>query len=358
MRQPSIYQHRSSYNRPLLDLYLCINRTQPKSTQSSHHTSSGIMSDPPHAVPARRRSSIAYDPARDTFKELPNTIPEDAIAEADEDPAPAATTYTSSNQAPDDQGRKRRRSISGEREVKDRRDRNGTDHTDSPIPKKRKPSLSPSRRSLNSPRPSSNNVEREKFPPRVPSDLPRIPLKPREEGEVSSASRVPSAYSRRPEPEDRRRNGNYQRRSRSPRGRSPKNAYSRRSPPRQRRRSPSPIRDSPPREMIRPGGARGRGRNVLAEQQRLAAEREAKQAAQSSRGVQEVSNQFYNARPEWVKERGRDWRRNESQIKGLRSFNNWIKSCLIHKFSAEEKQEVEELGWGEEAKNPKSRSPC
>ncbi|KAK5043546.1 hypothetical protein LTR84_011406 [Exophiala bonariae] len=319
------------------------------------------MSDPPRGVPARRRSSVAYDPARDTFKELPNTIPEDAIAEVDEEPAPNTTTTTSSppnNQASGDQGRKRRRSASGEREVRDRRDRNGTSHTNSPVSKKRRPSTSPSRRALNSPRPSNNNMEREKFPPRVPADLPRIPLKPREEGEVSTASRVPSAYSRRSEPEDRRRNGNYQRRSRSPRRRSPHNAYSRRSPPRERRRSPSPIRDSPPREIIRPGGARGRGRNVLAEQQRLAAEREAKQAALSnSRGVQEVSNQFYNARPEWVKERGRDWRRNESKIKGLRSFNNWIKSTLIHKFSAEEKKEVEELGWGEEAKEPEEQKP-
>lgn len=112
--------------------------------------------------------------------------------------------------------------------------------------------------------------------------------------------------------------------------------------------------------MIRPGGVRGRGRNVLAEQQRLAAEREQKSAAlhaQTKRGIQEVSNQFYNARPEWVKERGRDWRRNESQIKGLRSFNNWIKSCLIQKFSPEEKQEVEELGWGEEAKEPEAQKP-
>ena len=73
--------------------------------------------------------------------------------------------------------------------------------------------------------------------------------------------------------------------------------------------------------------------------------------------MQEVSNQWYNARPEWVKERGRDWRKNESQIKGLRSFNNWIKSCLIHKFSPEEKEEEEELGWGEEAKEPKEQNP-
>ena len=318
------------------------------------------MPEPPRAAPARRRSSVAYDPARDTFKELPNTVPEDAIAEADEEPAPPSTVVTSSpanDRVPTDQTRKRRRSASRDREGKDRSDGKSPAHTKSPISKKPKSSVSPSRRERPSPRPSSNGVPLEKFPPRVPSDLPRIPLKPREEGEVSTARRVPPAYSRRPEPDDRRRNGDFRRRSRSPRRRSPNHYHSRRSPPRERPRSPSPIRDSPPRETIRPGGARGRGRNVLAEQQRLAAEREAKQAAQANRGVQEVSNQFYNARPEWVKERGRDWRRNESQIKGLRSFNNWVKSCLIHKFSAEEKQEVEELGWGEEAKEPEEQKP-
>jgi mRNA (guanine-N7-)-methyltransferase len=73
--------------------------------------------------------------------------------------------------------------------------------------------------------------------------------------------------------------------------------------------------------------------------------------------VQEASNQFYNARPEWVKEKGRDWRKTESQIKGLRSFNNWIKSNMIQKFSPEEKAEPEELGWGEEAKAPEEQQP-
>lgn len=39
--------------------------------------------------------------------------------------------------------------------------------------------------------------------------------------------------------------------------------------------------------------------------------------------------QHYNAVPE----RGREWRKTDSKIKGLRSFNNWIKSCIIQKFS-------------------------
>jgi mRNA (guanine-N7-)-methyltransferase len=93
----------------------------------------------------------------------------------------------------------------------------------------------------------------------------------------------------------------------------------------------------------------------------LAAEREQRLAAQRgepvNKSVQAASNQWYNQVPEYVKERGREWRKNESQIKGLRSFNNWIKSALIHKFSPEEKAEEEELGWGEEAKAPVEQSP-
>ena len=58
-----------------------------------------------------------------------------------------------------------------------------------------------------------------------------------------------------------------------------------------------------------------------------------------------------------MKERGRDWRRNESKIKGLRNFNNWIKSTMIQKFSPEEMPQQEELGWGEEPKEPEARKP-
>jgi mRNA (guanine-N7-)-methyltransferase len=37
-----------------------------------------------------------------------------------------------------------------------------------------------------------------------------------------------------------------------------------------------------------------------------------------------------------VPERGREWRKTDSRIKGLRSFNNWIKSTIIQKFSPNE----------------------
>lgn len=50
------------------------------------------------------------------------------------------------------------------------------------------------------------------------------------------------------------------------------------------------------------------------------------------RGVHEVVTQHYNTVPE----RGREWRKTGSKIKGLRSFNNWVKSTLIQKFSPDE----------------------
>jgi len=37
-----------------------------------------------------------------------------------------------------------------------------------------------------------------------------------------------------------------------------------------------------------------------------------------------------------VPQRGREWRRTESKISGLRSYNNWVKSTLIQKFSPNE----------------------
>lgn len=48
--------------------------------------------------------------------------------------------------------------------------------------------------------------------------------------------------------------------------------------------------------------------------------------------IHDVVRTHYNAVPE----RGRDWRRTESRIKGLRAFNNWVKSCVIQKFAPAE----------------------
>ena len=57
----------------------------------------------------------------------------------------------------------------------------------------------------------------------------------------------------------------------------------------------------------------------------------AKKEAQM-RGVQDVVREHYNAVPE----RGREWRKTDSRIRGLRSFNNWVKSTIIQKFSPNE----------------------
>jgi mRNA (guanine-N7-)-methyltransferase len=48
-----------------------------------------------------------------------------------------------------------------------------------------------------------------------------------------------------------------------------------------------------------------------------------------------------------VPERGREWRVTDSKIKGLRSFNNWVKSSIIQKFIGDEyKLKVLDMGCG------------
>lgn len=116
------------------------------------------------------------------------------------------------------------------------------------------------------------------------------------------------------------------------------NAYARRSPPRE----PPPISDdddeirqkSIERQLKRPGA----GARIAREQQqavedarRRREEEDRRNVACSTSGWQAVAD-HYNAVPE----RGREWRQTESQIKGLRSLNNWVKSTLIQKFSKPE----------------------
>ncbi|KAL9113912.1 MAG: hypothetical protein Q9227_002046 [Pyrenula ochraceoflavens] len=117
------------------------------------------------------------------------------------------------------------------------------------------------------------------------------------------------------------------------------------SNPRKRSRSPS---RSPPRQRKRPSSLISANAKAAVEKRQQ--QRDNLEAASVRGGsVQDLSNQYYNARPEWVKERGREWRRNESKIKGLRGFNNWVKSYIIQKFSPRERIPQEERGWGEEA---------
>lgn len=96
-----------------------------------------------------------------------------------------------------------------------------------------------------------------------------------------------------------------------------------------------------PRPRKRPGGTsrltnhdKAVARDVLLKRQQER-EQEAKKAA-AIRGVHDVVRQHYNAVPQ----RGRDWRKTESRIKGLRSFNNWVKSTIIHKFSPDGSSEL------------------
>ncbi|KAI8958734.1 guanine-N(7)-methyltransferase [Daldinia sp. FL1419] len=104
---------------------------------------------------------------------------------------------------------------------------------------------------------------------------------------------------------------------------------------RQRSRSPSDA----PRKLKRPGrGARfsqaesSSIRQRHEQREREAAEAAATQTVLDQRGINDVVRQHYNAVPE----RSRDWRKTDSRIKGLRSFNNWVKSTLIQKFSPDE----------------------
>ncbi|KAK2033958.1 mRNA capping enzyme [Colletotrichum zoysiae] len=105
-----------------------------------------------------------------------------------------------------------------------------------------------------------------------------------------------------------------------------------------KRRAVSPSEQ--PRKLKRPGA---RARISEAERQAIrqrALEREKEMEAQAQAAAERqrstannnIVTQHYNSVPE----RGRDWRRTDSKIKGLRAFNNWVKSCIIQKFSPDE----------------------
>jgi mRNA (guanine-N7-)-methyltransferase len=96
------------------------------------------------------------------------------------------------------------------------------------------------------------------------------------------------------------------------------------------RRSPSPQ----PRKLKRPGQ---RARITDAEreairQKQIEREKEIEALSAAQQGIQDAVKQHYNAVPQ----RGREWRKTDSRIKGLRSFNNWTKSVIIQKFSPNE----------------------
>ena len=105
-----------------------------------------------------------------------------------------------------------------------------------------------------------------------------------------------------------------------------------------KRRAVSPSEQ--PRKLKRPG-ARARiseaEREAIRQRQierdrQFASASSATPDSSSARGINDVVREHYNSVPE----RGREWRTRDSKIKGLRVFNNWVKSCIIQRYSPDE----------------------
>lgn len=171
-----------------------------------------------------------------------------------------------------------------------------------------------------------------------------VPITAAALSKVSAKKREPGSTTKAPQ----RRHERFEtgrRRSRSPQASLESRRRERRSSPLRRRtpspppiaRSPTPTDRSPPRQRKRPGGA-ARIRTADAEavkrrqQLREQEQNELAQRQAVARGVHDVVRQHYNAVPQ----RGKEWRKTESKIKGLRSFNNWIKSAVIQRYSPAE----------------------
>lgn len=114
-------------------------------------------------------------------------------------------------------------------------------------------------------------------------------------------------------------------------------------PATKRQRSTSPGGGSEgggSRKLKRPGqrariseADREKIRQRALERDREAKKQEEAAAADPQRAaINDVVLSHYNAVPE----RGREWRKTDSSIKGLRAFNNWVKTCVIQKFSPDE----------------------
>lgn len=110
------------------------------------------------------------------------------------------------------------------------------------------------------------------------------------------------------------------------------------APAKKRQRSNSPTGPDQPRKLKRPG-QRARITDAQREELRqraLEREREQAQAAAQTETQRAAINDVVRAHYNAVPERGRDWRKTDSRIKGLRSLNNWVKSCIIQKFAPDE----------------------
>ena len=266
--------------------------------------------------------------------------------------APASTRKRQRSGGPDDADRRRssptaeesrgRDVEAGQPEEADARPR-ADDADATPSTKKRKVS------------PSVDQASSDPSPvPLTAANLPRIPRRKVAPGAeaTSKAGRRTLADQRR---RDRSRSPRSRRRSRSPpRATSADDEGGARPAERRRsrspippRRTPSPRARSPPRKLKRPGGA---SRLTAAEKEALRRQQLERQEAQvrasqldaAARGTHEVVREHYNAVPE----RGRDWRNTQSTIRGLRSYNNWVKSTLIQKFSPDESHRQGDEGSG------------
>ncbi|KAI9723837.1 MAG: mRNA cap guanine-N7 methyltransferase [Chrysothrix sp. TS-e1954] len=118
----------------------------------------------------------------------------------------------------------------------------------------------------------------------------------------------------------------------SPRGRAPqrKASMSQASTPAPIARTPS---RSPPRKLKRPGA--GAAVSTATREAALKKQQERDEIAKADiarRGVGHVTTQHYNEAMIMTKEQ----RQETSKIIGLRNFNNWAKSAVIQKFSADE----------------------
>jgi mRNA (guanine-N7-)-methyltransferase len=93
--------------------------------------------------------------------------------------------------------------------------------------------------------------------------------------------------------------------------------------------APTDEPDSPSRQRKRPTNSAAVSDSTREDARRRQVEREEQSRSQHrpGRNVSDFVTQHYNAVPE----RGREWRRTDSKIKGLRSYNNWVKSVLLHK---------------------------
>ena len=91
--------------------------------------------------------------------------------------------------------------------------------------------------------------------------------------------------------------------------------------------------DPSSRKRKRPGVSSRIADKEIIKRRQIAREEDARAVA-ATRGVLDIARQHYNSVPE----RGRQWRKTDSKIKGLRSYNNWVKSTLIQKFAPAEDQ--------------------